>query len=64
MKTVIFAEKPSQARDYANALGISHKKDGYIEGVNPMFDGGSHNHMGLWPSSGIKIAKRLLKPYK
>lgn len=40
MKTVIFAEKPSQARDYANALGISHKKDGYIEGENPMFDGG------------------------
>lgn len=28
---VIFAEKPSQARDYAEALGIKQKKDGYIE---------------------------------
>lgn len=28
---VIFAEKPSQARDYAEALGIQQKYDGYIE---------------------------------
>lgn len=28
---VIFAEKPSQARDYAEALGIKQKYDGYIE---------------------------------
>lgn len=27
---VIIAEKPSQARDYANALGIKESKDGYI----------------------------------
>ena len=31
MKTVIFAEKPSQARDYANALGIKAKHKEYIE---------------------------------
>ncbi|MDK9850209.1 type IA DNA topoisomerase [Staphylococcus equorum] len=31
MKTVIFAEKPSQARDYANALGIKKKHKEYIE---------------------------------
>lgn len=28
---VIFAEKPSQARDYAQALGIKSKHDGYIK---------------------------------
>lgn len=31
---VIFAEKPSQARDYAEALGIQQKQDGYIEVKN------------------------------
>ncbi len=31
MTTVIFAEKPSQARDYANALGIKKKHKDYIE---------------------------------
>ncbi|MDN5603673.1 MAG: DNA topoisomerase [Staphylococcus equorum] len=31
MRTVIFAEKPSQARDYANALGIKAKHKEYIE---------------------------------
>ena len=31
---VIFAEKPSQARDYAEALGIQQKHDGYIEVKN------------------------------
>ncbi|HEC2174145.1 TPA: DNA topoisomerase III [Staphylococcus delphini] len=31
MTTVIFAEKPSQARDYANALGIKKKHKEYIE---------------------------------
>ncbi|MGI2256795.1 DNA topoisomerase III [Staphylococcus cohnii] len=31
MKTVILAEKPSQAMDYAKALGIKQKQSGYIE---------------------------------
>lgn len=31
MKTVILAEKPAQAMDYAKALGIKQKHDGYIE---------------------------------
>lgn len=30
-KTLIVAEKPSQAREYATALGVSGKRDGYIE---------------------------------
>ncbi|ODA40782.1 type IA DNA topoisomerase [Desulfosporosinus sp. BG] len=30
-KTLIVAEKPSQAREYATALGVKVKKDGYIE---------------------------------
>ncbi|MFZ3131467.1 MAG: DNA topoisomerase 3 [Desulfosporosinus sp.] len=30
-KTLIVAEKPSQAREYAAALGVRGKKDGYIE---------------------------------
>lgn len=29
---VFLCEKPAQAKDYANALGISSRKDGYIEG--------------------------------
>lgn len=31
MKTVIITEKPSVAMDFARALGVSGKKDGYIE---------------------------------
>ncbi|MDW4404335.1 DNA topoisomerase III [Staphylococcus saprophyticus] len=31
MTTVILAEKPSQAMDYAKALGIKQKQNGYIE---------------------------------
>lgn len=30
-KTLIVAEKPSQAREYATALGVNGKKDGYLE---------------------------------
>lgn len=30
-KTLIVAEKPSQAREYATALGVKGKQDGYIE---------------------------------
>ena len=30
-KTLIVAEKPSQAREYATALGVRGKRDGYIE---------------------------------
>lgn len=30
-KTLIVAEKPSQAREYATALGVKGKRDGYIE---------------------------------
>lgn len=30
-KTLIIAEKPSQARDYAKALGVNRKGDGYFE---------------------------------
>ncbi|MDR3601438.1 MAG: DNA topoisomerase 3 [Desulfosporosinus sp.] len=30
-KTLIVAEKPSQAREYATALGVRGKKDGYLE---------------------------------
>ncbi len=31
MKTLILTEKPSVARDFARALGVSGKKDGYME---------------------------------
>lgn len=31
---VFLCEKPAQAKDYANALGVSSRKDGYIEGNN------------------------------
>ena len=31
MTTIILAEKPSQAMDYAKALGIRKKENGYIE---------------------------------
>ena len=31
MTTLILAEKPSQAMDYAKALGIKQKHNGYIE---------------------------------
>lgn len=31
MKTLILAEKPAQARDYADALGGFSRKDGYLE---------------------------------
>ncbi|HDE4503626.1 TPA: DNA topoisomerase III [Staphylococcus aureus] len=62
MKTVIFAEKPSQARDYANALGISHKKDGYIEGVNPMFDGGVIITWGFGHLVELKLPKDYSNP--
>lgn len=31
MTTVILAEKPSQAMDYAKALGIKQKQNGYVE---------------------------------
>lgn len=31
MTTVIFAEKPSQARDYAKAFKQTNRKDGYVE---------------------------------
>ena len=30
-KTLIVAEKPSQAREYASALGVRGKRDGYLE---------------------------------
>ncbi|MCD0525291.1 type IA DNA topoisomerase, partial [Staphylococcus aureus] len=62
MKTVIFAEKPSQARDYANALGISHKKDGYIEGVNPMFDGRVIITWGFGHLVELKLPKDYSNP--
>lgn len=39
MKTVILAEKPSQAREYANAMQRQQTKTGYIEGTDPLFDG-------------------------
>ncbi len=31
MKTLIITEKPSVARDFAKALGVKNRKDGYIE---------------------------------
>lgn len=34
MKSLILAEKPSVARDIADALNINHKKNGYIENEN------------------------------
>lgn len=34
MKTVILAEKPSQARDIANVIGIKSRGDGYMSLVN------------------------------
>lgn len=32
---LIIAEKPSVAAAYAAALGVTDKKDGYIEGNSP-----------------------------
>ena len=33
-KTLILTEKPSVARDFAKALGVKGKKDGYLENEN------------------------------
>lgn len=38
MKTVILAEKPSQAKAYADAMQKSFKKNGYFEIVDDLFD--------------------------
>ena len=32
VRTLIITEKPSVAGDFAKALGVSDKRDGYIEG--------------------------------
>ncbi|GAK04503.1 DNA topoisomerase III [Geomicrobium sp. JCM 19037] len=37
MTTVILAEKPSQARDYASAFSKTEKKNGYIEVTDPNY---------------------------
>lgn len=39
MKTVILAEKPSQAKAYAAALKTSQRNDGYFKVSDPMFNG-------------------------
>lgn len=39
MKTVLLAEKPSQAREYANAMQRQQTKTGYIEAKDLLFDG-------------------------
>ncbi|MBC1228626.1 type IA DNA topoisomerase [Listeria booriae] len=39
MKTVILAEKPSQAKAYAEAMQKSKKQDGYFEIQDPIFNG-------------------------
>lgn len=39
VKTVILAEKPSQAQAYAQAFKQSSKKDGYFEITDPLFSG-------------------------
>lgn len=39
VKTVILAEKPSQAQAYAQAFAKATKKDGYFEISDPLFDG-------------------------
>lgn len=39
MKTVILAEKPSQALAYAQSFKASKKKEGYFEISDPLFSG-------------------------
>lgn len=54
---VIFAEKPSQARDYAEALGIQQKHDGYIEVKNSDIIKNAYITWGFGHLTRLKLPK-------
>ncbi|EOK05946.1 toprim domain-containing protein, partial [Enterococcus faecalis] len=47
MKTVILAEKPSQALAYAQSFKASKKKEGYFEISDPLFSGETYITFGF-----------------
>ncbi len=48
MKTVILAEKPSQAKAYAETFQQRKRYEGYYEISDPLFAGEVTHHLWFW----------------